>query len=121
MPKSSKFSKEEFWHRIEIFTTFSLNFHYIFISELGLAAWAVGDCCVSLEMLKSPHKAIYSFKLTMLWLSLSSSLSLLKYFNQYAHHNCGLRRLNVTLILHCASILISGKPPKAKREGHAHA
>ena len=37
---------------------------------------AVGDCCVSLKMLKSPHKEICSFKLTMLCLSLSSSLSL---------------------------------------------
>ena len=37
--------------------------------------WAIGDGCVSLKMLKSPHKEIYSFKLTMLWLSLSSSLS----------------------------------------------
>ena len=41
-----------------------------------LVPWAVGDCCVSLKMLKSPHKEICSFKLTMLWLSLSSSLSL---------------------------------------------
>ena len=50
----------------------------------------VGDCCVSLKMLKSPHKEIYSFKLTMLWLSLSSSLPLGKYFHQNAHHDCGL-------------------------------
>ena len=39
-------------------------------------AWAVGDCCVSLKMLKSPHKEIYSSKLMMLCLSLSSSSSL---------------------------------------------
>ena len=49
----------------------------------------IGNCCVCLRMLKSPkvkspHKEVYSFKLTMLWLSLSSSLSLPKYLNQYA-------------------------------------
>ena len=52
--------------------------------------WAVGDYCVSLKMLKSPLKQIYSFKLTMLWLSLSSSLSLPKYFNQYQDHDWSL-------------------------------
>ena len=30
-------------------------------------AWAVGEYCVSLKVLKSPHKEIYSFKLTMLF------------------------------------------------------
>ena len=56
-----------------------------FVEQLNglLSTWAVGDCCVSLKMLKSPHEEIYSFKPTMLWLSLSSSLSLPKYFNQY--------------------------------------
>ena len=42
------------------------------------------------KMLKSPHKEIYSFKVTMLWSSLSSSLSLAKYFHQYAHYEYGL-------------------------------
>ena len=62
-----------------------------FVKLLGkieeyIIPWVVGDCCVSLKMLKSPHKQIYSFKLAILWLSLSSSLPLPKYFNQYAHH-----------------------------------
>ena len=49
-------------------------------------AWAVGDYCISLKVLKSPHKEIYSFKLTMLWLSLSSSLSSAKYFHLCIMH-----------------------------------
>ena len=57
-------------------------------------SWAVGDCYVGLKM----RKEIYSFKLTMLWLSLSSSLPLWP------------RRCHVALILHCASIWVSGKP-----------
>ena len=65
-------------HQIQTLTSNS-NSHIKF----KLSPWAVGDCCVSLKMLKSPFKEIYSFKLTMLWLSLSSSLSLPKYFNQY--------------------------------------
>ena len=44
-----------------------------------MLAWAVGDYCISLKVLKSPHKEIHSFKLTMLWLSLSCSLSSAKY------------------------------------------
>ena len=48
--------------------------------------WAVGDYCISLKVLKSPHKEIYSFKLTMLWLSLSSSLSSAKYFHLCSMH-----------------------------------
>ena len=43
-----------------------------------------------LKMLNLPHKEIHSFKLTKLRLSLSSSLSLAKYFHQHAHNNCGL-------------------------------
>ena len=41
---------------------------------------------LALKVLKSPHTEIYSFKLTMLWLSLSSSLSSAKYFHQYSMH-----------------------------------
>ena len=51
-----------------------------------IEAWAVGDYFISLKVLISPHKEIYSFKLTMLWLSLSSSLSAAKYFHQYSMH-----------------------------------
>ena len=68
-------------------------------------AWAEGDYCVSLKMLKLPHKEIYSFILTMLWLSLSSSLSLAKYFYQYASTTVAYRRCHVChveLILRCA-------------------
>ena len=49
-------------------------------------SWAVGDYCVSLKVLKSPNKEIHSFKLTMLYLSLSSSLSSAKYFHQCSMH-----------------------------------
>ena len=68
-----------------------------------MLTWAVGDYCISLKVLKSPHKEIYSFKLTMLWLSLSSSLSSAKYFHlcKYAHHNgghVGTRRDNHSIV-----------------------
>ena len=49
-----------------------------------IRTWAGGDYCVNLKMLKLPHKELYSFILTMLWLSLSSLLSLAKYFYEYA-------------------------------------
>ena len=45
----------------------------LFSCSPGIPAWAVGNYCISLKVLKSPHKEIYSFKLTMLWLSPSSS------------------------------------------------
>ena len=48
--------------------------------------WAVGHCCISLKVPKSPHKEIYSFKLTMLWLFLSSSLSSAEYFHLCSMH-----------------------------------
>ena len=48
--------------------------------------WAVGDYCISLKVLKSPHKEIYSFKLTMLWPSFFSSLSSAKYFHLCSMH-----------------------------------
>ena len=51
-----------------------------------VSSWAVGDYCISLKVLKSPHKKIYSFNLTMLWLSLSSSLSSAKYFHLRSVH-----------------------------------
>ena len=50
----------------------------------NIESWAGGDYCVSLKMLELPHKELYSFILAMLWLSLSSLLSLAKYFYQYA-------------------------------------
>ena len=59
-------------------------------------------------MFKWPHKEIYSFKLTMLWFSLSSSLSLWP------------RRRHVALILHCASIWVSvGKDNEEERDNHS--
>ena len=63
-----------------------------FRSLVKYIAWAVGDYCVSVKMLKSSHKRIYSFKLTMLWLSLFSSLSFPKYFNQYVQPRLRPRR-----------------------------
>ena len=58
-------------------------FHEVSVVFFVLS-WAGGDYCVNLKMLKLPHKELYSFILTMLWLSLSSLLSLAKYFYQYA-------------------------------------
>ena len=52
----------------------------------NIYAWAVGDYCVSLKVLKSPHKEVYLFKLTIMRLSLSSSLSSAKYFHQCSMH-----------------------------------
>ena len=43
------------------------------LAQLLICPWAVGDCCFSLKMLKSPHKEIYSFKLTMPFRSVSFS------------------------------------------------
>ena len=84
---------------------------------INLYPWAVGDYCVSLKMLKLPLKQIYSFKLTMLWLSLSSALSLPKYFTPICTPR--LRpRCHVALILRCASIRVSGKPSNAKTRWH---
>ena len=69
------------------------------VKEKNIRPWALGDCCVSLKMLKSPHKEIYSLRLTMLWFSLSSSLSLPKYFHPYPHHDLWPRHRHVALIL----------------------
>ena len=72
---------------------------------------------VSLKMLKSPHKEIYSFIFTMLCFSLYSSLYLAKYFYQYASTTVAYRRCyvcHVELILRCASKWVSGNPPNAK-------
>ena len=46
----------------------------------------MGDYCISLKVLKWPHKEIYSFKLTMLWPSFCSSLSSAKYFHLCSMH-----------------------------------
>ena len=46
------------------------SLHVLRVMEYEVCAWAVGDYCVSLKVLKSPNKEIHSFKLTMLWLSL---------------------------------------------------
>ena len=59
--------------------------------KVGEVPWAVGDYCVSLKVLKSPNKEIHSFKLTMLWLALSSSLSSAKYLHQCSMHKKTLK------------------------------
>ena len=59
---------------------------FVLEQEFHIPSWAVGDYCISLKVLKKPHKEIYSFKLTMLWLSFSSSFSSAKYFHQYSMH-----------------------------------
>ena len=41
----------------------SVTHFYQTSAHLVAASWALGDCCVSLKMLKSPHKEIYSFNL----------------------------------------------------------
>ena len=68
-------------HISESRTGFKLaNFQNTFTS------WAVGDYCISLKVLKSPHKEMCSFKLTILWLSLSSSFASAKYFDLSSMH-----------------------------------
>ena len=68
---------EEYSHLSRLFVCLFETYRKIFTIE----SWAVGDYCVGLKVLKSPHKEIYSFKLTMLCLSLSSSLCSAKYFH----------------------------------------
>ena len=72
-----------YWsHPVAIFRAFELPEY-----DQGLMiSWAVGDYCISLKVPKSPHKEIYSFKLTMLWFSLSSSLSSAEYFQLCSMH-----------------------------------
>ena len=88
-------------------------------------------------MPKLPHIELYSFILTMLWLSLSSSLSLAKYFYQYASttvavvggfpetHIEAQRRINSTwqrLLGQshaCILVEIFGKDNEEERDNHS--